>query len=123
MKLIPVLAALSLSAVAVVPAAAQDVTIETYTGEVSVPAGPASIVALDVAAVDTLDALGVSLAGVPSNLFVDYLDHVSAEAVGVGTLFEPDYEALANLGPDLIVAGAGRRRWWTNWPRSRRPLI
>lgn len=86
-------------------AAAQDVTIETATGPVTLPAQPQTVVALDIAALDTLDALGVRIAGMPAPHFVSYLDDVAAQAQNVGSLFEPDFEALANMAPDLIVAG------------------
>lgn len=91
-------------------AAAQDVTIETVTGPVTLPARPETIVALDVAALDTLDALGVQIAGIPAPHFVSYLDDVAAQAQNVGSLFEPDFEALANMAPDLIVAGGRSSR-------------
>lgn len=84
---------------------AEEVTISTYTGEATLPAKPEKLAVLDIAAIDTLDALGVKAAAVPSKIYVDYLDHVAAGAAPVGTLFEPDYEALAALGPDLIIAG------------------
>lgn len=91
---------LALSAAAAV---AQDLTIATATGDVTLPASPKTVAVLDIAALDTLTALGVKVAGVPDKLYVDYLDAAGASVVG--TLFEPDLEALANLNPDLIVAG------------------
>ncbi|GFE51064.1 iron ABC transporter substrate-binding protein [Roseobacter cerasinus] len=84
---------------------ADTLMLGTATGDVSVPLHPANIVALDVAAVDTLDALGAPLAAVPSPIYVAYLADVAASALPAGTLFEPDFEAIANLDPDLIVAG------------------
>jgi iron complex transport system substrate-binding protein len=86
-------------------ALAEDMTIATARGEVALPATPAKVAVLDIAAIDTLTALGVMPAGVPDNLYVDYLADVAAGATVVGTLFEPDLEALANLAPDLIIAG------------------
>ncbi|GLS86082.1 iron ABC transporter substrate-binding protein [Cypionkella aquatica] len=85
------------------PSFAQQVTITTATGQVTLPAHPKTIAVLDIAALDTLTALGVKAAGVPDKLYVDYLN--APDATVVGTLFEPDFEALANLNPDLIVAG------------------
>ncbi len=95
-------AALALTAV---PTLAEDVTIVTATGDVTLPAHPATIAVLDVAAIDSLTALGVTVAGVPDNLYVDYLGDVAASATPVGTLFEPNLEVLAGLSPDLIIAG------------------
>lgn len=92
-----------MSLFAVSAATAQDIRIQTAQGEVTTPSTPSNVVALDIAAIDTLSALGVSLVGVPDKIYVDYLDDLSAATVG--TLFEPNMEALANLNPDLIVAG------------------
>jgi iron complex transport system substrate-binding protein len=86
-------------------ALAGDVTIPTARGDVTLPAAPAAVVALDIAAIDTLAALGVMPVGVPDRLYVDYLGDVAARARVVGTLFEPNLETLANMAPDLIVAG------------------
>lgn len=91
-------------------ALADDVTVDTYVGEVTVETGAETISVLDVAAIDTLDALGVTIAGVPDNLFVDYLDDVAENATSIGTLFEPDFEAIAIMGTDLIVAGGRSSR-------------
>ena len=88
-----------------VPALAEDVTIATAQGEVTLPANPARIAAYDIAAIDSLHALGATPVAVPDSLFVPYLDDVAASAAKVGTLFEPNLEALAGVGPDLIVVG------------------
>lgn len=85
------------------PALADSVTIETYRGLQDVTQNPERVVVLDIAALDTLDALGVDVAGVVNALYVPYLSAGDAEVVG--TLFEPDYEALAAMAPDLIIAG------------------
>ena len=84
---------------------AEDVTIATATGDVTLPANPATVAVLDIAAIDTLNALGVPVAGVPDKLYVDYLSPLAGAVPVVGTLFEPDLEALAALSPDLIIAG------------------
>ncbi|MBF9033726.1 ABC transporter substrate-binding protein [Rhodobacterales bacterium HKCCE2091] len=86
-------------------ASAQEVEIETFAGPVSVPANPATVVVLDLAAIDTLQALGVAPAGVPDITPPAYLADAVAAAETVGTLFEPDFEAIAVMRPDLIVAG------------------
>lgn len=101
MKRFALAAALTLAAL---PALADPVTIATARGSVSLPARPASVAVYDVAAADTLAALGVPAAGLPEKLYVDYLDPKAAAPIG--TLFEPDLEALSALAPDLIVVGA-----------------
>lgn len=87
------------------PAMADTVAIDTYTGAVDAPANPQKIAVFDVAAIDTLDALGVKPAGAVENFYVTYLDDVAQDAAPVGNLFEPDFEAVAALAPDLIIAG------------------
>ena len=86
-------------------AQAQDITLNTYTGEATVAAQPETIAVLDAAAIDTISALGVEIAAVPEMPVLPYLTEVFAAAGRAGTLFEPDFEALAVLGPDLIIAG------------------
>ncbi|WP_210529624.1 siderophore ABC transporter substrate-binding protein [Rubellimicrobium arenae] len=87
------------------PAFAQGVTVETARGPADLPGAPASVAAYDIAAIDTLDALGVAPTGVPDRLYVDYLSHLAGTATPVGTLFEPDLEALNALAPDLVIVG------------------
>ncbi|MEQ3624230.1 MAG: siderophore ABC transporter substrate-binding protein [Celeribacter sp.] len=84
---------------------AAPVTIPTATGEAQITATPETVAIFDLAAVDTVHALGVDIAGIPNSLFLERLDAVADDATVVGTLFEPDFEALANLNPDLIIAG------------------
>lgn len=86
-------------------ASAAELTIPTAQGDVTLAGQPEKVAVLDVAAIDTLHALGVMPAGHPDDMLVDYLDDVEAAAQPVGTLFEPDLEALAALNPDLIVIG------------------
>ncbi|WP_380053888.1 siderophore ABC transporter substrate-binding protein [Falsihalocynthiibacter sp. SS001] len=86
-------------------ALAQTVDVETATGQVAVPLAPETIVALDLAAVDDISALGLKVAGVPDITPPAYLAEAFQGTETVGTLFEPDFEALAVMAPDLIVAG------------------
>lgn len=96
---LPFLAAVSLGTATM----AEDVTIATAQGDVTLAAKPAKVVVYDIAAIDTLVTLGVPLAGVPDNLYLSDLE--AEDAVPVGTLFEPDLEALAGLAPDLVIVG------------------
>ena len=93
-------------AMAAPTAHAADVTIATARGDVTLPAMPERLAVFDIAALDTIAALGVAPAGVPDKLYVDYLADAAAKAAPVGTIFEPNLEALAALGPDLIVIGS-----------------
>ncbi|SMR82068.1 iron complex transport system substrate-binding protein [Aliiroseovarius halocynthiae] len=87
------------------PAFADTVNVNTYTGAADAPVNPKNIAVFDVAAIDTLDALGVKPAGAVTNVYVTYLDDATKDAAPIGNLFEPDFEAVAALAPDLIIAG------------------
>ena len=82
-----------------------DMEIETARGPAKVPANPERIVVLDVPAIDTLDLLGVKPAAIPGKIYVDYLDDIFNSAQHVGSLFEPDFEAINALAPELVVIG------------------
>jgi iron complex transport system substrate-binding protein len=63
------------------------------------------VAVFDLAALDTLDRLGIKPTGVPKTLYLPQLEHLKSEAEAVGDIFEPDLEALSALDPDLIVLG------------------
>ncbi len=95
---------------AAAPLAAQPITVKHSSGETTLPAVPKKIAVFDLASLDTLDALGVPVAAVPGGGKPAYLSKFAADSyTKVGTLFEPDYEALSVLAPDLIIV-AGRSR-------------
>lgn len=99
------LAAVASAIALAVPAVAAAVEIETAKGPVTLAGTPEKVAVFDIAAIDTLLALGIVPAGVPDKLYVPYLGEDAAKAPKVGTLFEPNLEAVAGLAPDLIVIG------------------
>jgi iron complex transport system substrate-binding protein len=94
-------------ALAATPAFAETITVETYTGPAEVTTNPDKIAVFDIGALDMLDALGVEVDGVIAPLFVDYVTDTAEGAESVGSLFEPDFEAIAAGEYDLLIA-AGR---------------
>lgn len=87
---------------------AQEIAITHTQGETMVPANPETVITFDLAALDTLDALGIEVDGVPATNLPAYLSKYADDSYAkVGSLFEPDYEAVAALEPDLIIV-AGR---------------
>lgn len=87
---------------------ADGITVKHAQGETKLVQTPVKIITFDLATLDTLDALGVNVAGVPTVKLPDYLaKYDGADYVKVGTLFEPDYEAVNALEADLIIV-AGR---------------
>ncbi|PSJ62634.1 siderophore ABC transporter substrate-binding protein [Kumtagia ephedrae] len=88
---------------AAVPANA--VEIDTARGPATIDGVPATVAVYDIAAIDTLLALGVVPAGIPDKLYLPELAPLAEKAEVVGTLFEPDLEALNALEPDLVIVG------------------
>lgn len=70
------------------------------------PAAPQRVVVYDLATLDTLQALGIPVAGVPKAQFPVYMaGYGDAKYTVAGSLFQPDYEALSQIQPDLIIVG------------------
>lgn len=91
-----------------VSAQAEEVSIKHVQGETAVPVKPAKTITFDLATLDNLDRLGVKVAGLPSANLPKYLSQYSADTYAkIGTLFEPDYEAVNAAEPDIIIV-AGR---------------
>nr|WP_246413896.1 siderophore ABC transporter substrate-binding protein [Martelella radicis] len=88
------------------PAFAETVTVEHASGSTDVETGPKTVVVFDLSALDTLDALGVTVTGVPDAPMPASLSQFSDDGYEtVGSLFEPDFEAVNALQPDLIIVG------------------
>ncbi|HZG74598.1 MAG TPA: siderophore ABC transporter substrate-binding protein [Paenibacillus sp.] len=87
------------------PAAPTGITVKHQLGETVVPVNPAKVVVFDFGALDTLDKLGVPVAGVPqAGTIPTYLEkYEGSEYANVGSLVEPDFEKIAELDPDLIL--------------------
>ncbi|SMC95071.1 siderophore ABC transporter substrate-binding protein [Rhizobium sp. RU36D] len=98
-------AALALSALAFSPISARAIEIETATGRVDIAKTPEKIAVFDLAAIDTLDRIGVTISGLPSKLYISEFERLTQGAETVGDIFEPDLEALSALDPDLIIVG------------------
>lgn len=82
-------------------------TIQDAYGDVKVPASPVRIVALDIGALDNLLALNIKPVGGPSILtagapFPSYLKD-SEGIKNIGSVNEPNLEAIDSLKPDLII--------------------
>lgn len=85
-----------------------EITVTHAQGETTVPVNPETVLTFDLATLDTLDLLGIEVDGLPkSNLPGDLERFATDDVLDIGTLFEPDYEAVAAAAPDLIIV-AGR---------------
>jgi iron complex transport system substrate-binding protein len=92
---------------ALAPMPAQALTIKHTQGEVTLQETPKKVLVLDINALDIIDALGVEPAGVPGSNLPSYLSKY--DYAKIGSLFEPDYEAINAAEPDLVIVG-GRSR-------------
>lgn len=98
--------ALTGMALAMATAAHAEITFETYRGPATIEGTPQSVAVYDLAATDTLMALGIMPTGTVEQLgMVPYLADLKDSAAVVGSLFEPDLEALNALAPDLTIVG------------------
>jgi len=102
---LPRIAAAGLLALLLAAMPARAVEIPTALGPVSIAAPPRTVAVFDIAAVDTLLSLGVKPAGLPSKLYVPELEAKGNGTMPVGTIHEPDLEALSALAPDLVIIG------------------
>ncbi|AET57402.1 siderophore ABC transporter substrate-binding protein [Paenibacillus terrae] len=73
---------------------------------VQVKVNPKNVVVFDFGALDTLDKLGVDVAAVAQQDLPTYLSkYKDSKYANAGTLFEPDYEKISDLSPELIIIG------------------
>lgn len=83
-------------------------TLTDTKGQTQVQLPLKQVVVFDLAALDILDALGVdAIKGVPSFKMPAHLAQYETDAAyqKMGSLFEPNYEAIQALNPDLILIG------------------
>jgi iron complex transport system substrate-binding protein len=89
-------------------ASTETITVAHAQGETEVPVNPQTVITFDMGVLDTLDTLGVEVAGLPKSNVPEFLSEYDTDGyVNAGTLFEPDYEAVNAAQPDLIIV-AGR---------------
>lgn len=80
------------------------VTVEHELGTTEVNKNPEKVVVFDMGSLDTLDKLGIEVAGVPQASIPSYLEkYAGDEYENVGGLKEPDFEKIAEIDPDLII--------------------
>ncbi|WP_198192171.1 MULTISPECIES: siderophore ABC transporter substrate-binding protein [unclassified Gilliamella] len=90
------------------PVANKTIAVEHAQGKTDVPENPKKVVVYNTATLDIIDALKIPVTGVPQSdvHFPEFLSKYADKAyTNVGTLFEPNYEVLSSLQPDVIIAG------------------
>ncbi len=90
-----------------------ELTIKTATGDQAINTNPNPIAVYDMTALQNLKALGVAVQGMPSaEMTAERITALNLKADGtpdgtpVGTLFEPNLEALHALKPQAIFVGS-----------------
>lgn len=79
-------------------------TITHELGETVLENKPENVVVFDFGILDALSALDVDVAGVPQAAIPPYLEEYAGEEyTNVGSLKEPDFEAIHAMQPDLII--------------------
>ncbi|MGY1631768.1 ABC transporter substrate-binding protein [Geodermatophilus sp. SYSU D01186] len=102
-------------AAATATATAQTRTVEHAAGTTEIEGTPERVVVLDTGELDAVLALGLAPVGAVRTSVSDelpaYIEDAGAdpaEIANVGTIAEPDLEAIAALTPDLILSNAVR---------------
>jgi iron complex transport system substrate-binding protein len=87
-------------------------TVQHAMGETEIPERPERVVVLDTGELDSALSLGVTPVGAVttdvSSGFLSYLAEGAADVEQVGTIGEPNLEAIAALQPDLILSNKAR---------------
>lgn len=88
--------------------ASYPLTVEHKQGSTEIKAEPEKIVVLDYSALDYVDTLGFGdkVVGVPTAKAAPHVADDFKDVKQVGSLKEPDMEAIAGLDPDLILLGS-----------------
>ncbi|WP_153732317.1 siderophore ABC transporter substrate-binding protein [Sporosarcina obsidiansis] len=80
-----------------------EVTITHELGETTLEKNPEKVVVFDFGTLDTLDELGIEVAGLPQANVPGYLSKYEDEKYeNLGSLKEPDFEAIHAMKPDVI---------------------
>jgi iron complex transport system substrate-binding protein len=84
--------------------AGETVTIKHAQGTTEVPANPETVYTFDLGVLDSLEALGLEADGVPQAEFPQSLaKYEDARYTRIGSMKEPDFEAVSAGNPDLII--------------------
>lgn len=88
--------------------------IDHKFGELIIPKSPKRAVVLDVGALETMHELGIHAAGVPKKFLPDYLNDIKDDpnVADVGSVIEPDFEAIAKVKPDVIFISTRLERFY-----------
>lgn len=100
------LAASLVSAATLAAAQAGTVTVTHAGKQIELPSDPQTTVVIDLPLLDIVNALDIPVAAVSSGRFEGALEPYGDDSITkVGSMFEPDLDALRAIDPDLVIAG------------------
>lgn len=80
------------------------INIKHSLGEVVVEKNPERVVVFDYGVLDSLDTMDIEVIGLPKSNLPTFLEKFNDEKYqDIGTLFEPNFEKIYELQPDLIL--------------------
>ncbi|MFI5359679.1 MAG: siderophore ABC transporter substrate-binding protein [Halanaerobiales bacterium] len=83
---------------------AETINVQHSLGKAVVRKNPARVIVFDYGSLDTLERMGIDIIGLPkSNLPAVFAKYNDDKYENVGTLFEPNFEKIYGLRPDLII--------------------
>lgn len=89
------------------PSKSETITVEHAQGTTLLSAVPEIVLTLDLSALETLDAIGAKVTGVVGDHMPEHLSKYRESTYAkIGTLFQPDYEAINAIKPDLVIVAA-----------------
>lgn len=81
-----------------------ELVLEHELGTLTLQQTPKRVIVFDYGVLDALDNLNVEVLGLPASNLPNFLGKFgSTDYVNVGTLFEPNFEVIYGLKPDLII--------------------
>ncbi|KRU27687.1 iron ABC transporter substrate-binding protein [Clostridium sporogenes] len=84
-----------------------DMKITHKLGETTLKKNPKKVVVFDYGTLDSLDKMGIEIKGLPKSNIPSYLSKYKDDKyIDVGTLFEPNFEKLNEIKPDVIFISA-----------------
>lgn len=84
--------------------AKEEMTVKHELDETKVKKNPEKVIVFDFGTLDTLDQLGIEVTGIPQENVPKYLSkYEDKKYKNVGSLKEPNFEKINEIGPDLII--------------------
>lgn len=92
----------------------ETMAIEHKLGPTEVVEKPTQIVVLDIGALETMHVLSVKPVGIPKKFMPDYLSVLKEDEqiADVGSVIEPDFEAISALNPEVILISTRQERFY-----------